>query len=297
MTSIHVHGNITPMTANRSNSAVTHFGRQMRKERLAHGWSLREMSARTGIDIATLSRVENGKRPPTEKLAIACDAAWPERRGWFLEYYEESKSWIPAGFRNWAEYEDKAVTVRSWTPGFIDGLLQTEAYARAQLQTSPGASDEMVSARLASRMARQKRILFRDEPPLSWFVIDVLSLYRRVGSSEVMAAQMRHLAEVGAMDRVTVQVLPAVEHPAGASSFMITESAAYAEHVIGGFVYTDEDMVSVLARLFDTLRSESDKASESLAMIGRLGEAWTGGKAPTPTLTAGNALKQLPEMA
>lgn len=277
------------MAANKGNSAVTHFGRQMRKERLAHGWSLREMSARAGIDIATLSRVENGKRPPTEKLAMACDTVWPERRGWFLEYYEESKSWIPAGFRSWAEFEDKAVTVRSWTPGFIDGLLQTEAYARAQLETSPGASDDMVSARLASRMARQKRVLFRDEPPLSWFVVDALSLYRRVGSAEVMAAQMRHLAEVAVMDRVTVQVLQAVEHPAGASSFMVTESAAYAEHVAGGFVYTDEEMVTVLARLFDILRSESDKASESLATIGRLGETWTGGKAPTLTLTAGSA--------
>lgn len=289
MTHFQIYGNITAMAANGSNNAVTHFGRQLRKERLAHGWSLREMSARTGIDIATLSRVENGKRPPTEKLAMACDAAWPERRGWFLEYYEESKSWIPAGFRSWAEYEDKAVTVCSWTPGFLDGLLQTEAYARAQLETSPGASDEMVSARLATRMLRQKRVLFRDEPPLSWFVVDALSLYRRVGSTEVMASQMRHLTEVAAMDQVTVQVLPPVEHPAGASSFMITESAAYAEHVAGGFVYTDGETVAVFARLFDTLRSESDKASESLAMIGRLGEAWTGGKAPTPTLTAGSA--------
>jgi transcriptional regulator with XRE-family HTH domain len=289
MTDIQTYVKMMAMAANRGNDAVTHFGRQMHKERLAHGWSLRELSARTGVDIATLSRVETGKRPPTEKLAMACDAVWPGRRGWFLEYYEESKSWIPAGFRSWAEYEDKAVTVRSWTPGFVDGLLQTEGYARAQLETSPGASEEMVNARLASRMARQKRVLLREEPPLAWFVIDALSLHRRVGSAEVMAAQMRHLAEVAAMDRVTVQVLPAVEHPAGASSFMVTESAAYAEHVAGGFVYTDEEMVTGLARLFDTLRSESDKASESLAMIGRLGETWTGGKAPTLTPTAVSA--------
>jgi transcriptional regulator with XRE-family HTH domain len=114
------------MALNNGNSASTHFGRQMRKERVAHGWSLREFHARTGIDIGHASRIETGKAPPTEKVAKACDGAWPERRGWFLEYYEESKSWIPAGFRSWAEYEDKATTLRDWYPGILTGLLQTE---------------------------------------------------------------------------------------------------------------------------------------------------------------------------
>ena len=49
--------------------AAGHFGRQMRKERLAHGWSLPEFSARIGFDAGHLSRVENAKRPPTEALA------------------------------------------------------------------------------------------------------------------------------------------------------------------------------------------------------------------------------------
>jgi transcriptional regulator with XRE-family HTH domain len=87
------------MAVNGKNSASTHFGRQMRKERLAHGWSLREFSARSGIDIGHASRIENGKQPPSENVARACDAVFPERRGWFLEYYDESKSWVPAGFR------------------------------------------------------------------------------------------------------------------------------------------------------------------------------------------------------
>ena len=78
----------------------------MRKERLAHGWSLPELAQRTGYDAGHLSRVENGKRPPTEALATACDAVFTERRGWFTDWYQESRSWseVPAGFahgRNW----------------------------------------------------------------------------------------------------------------------------------------------------------------------------------------------------
>src|ERR1700734_3054234 len=59
---------------------VSHFGRQLKKERLARGWSLPELSRRTGIDAGHLSRLENGKRPPTEAIALACDDVFPERR-------------------------------------------------------------------------------------------------------------------------------------------------------------------------------------------------------------------------
>ena len=78
----------------------------MRKERLARGWSLREFSARTGINIGHASRIENGKRPPTENVAAACDAAFPERKGWFTEYYEELSTWseVPAAFKDWTEH-------------------------------------------------------------------------------------------------------------------------------------------------------------------------------------------------
>src|ERR1700730_17965722 len=92
---------------------VSHFGRQLKKERLARGWSLPELSRRTGIDAGHLSRMENGKRPPPEAIALACDAAFPERRGGLSEYYEESRHWseVPASFKSWPEYEDKAATL------------------------------------------------------------------------------------------------------------------------------------------------------------------------------------------
>jgi len=277
------------MAANTENSAATHFGRQMKKERIAHGWSLREFSARTGTDFTTLSRIENGHRPPNENVAMACDAVFPERRGWFLEYYEESKSWVPAGFRDWPELENKANTLHVWSPGVVDGLVQTESYARALLATMPGATAEMVSSRLTSRMERQRRTLMRDDPPDVCCVIDHAALYRCVGSPEVMAAQMRHLAGVAAMPTVVMQVLPAVAHPATQSGFMVTDSAAYAEHVIGGYTYTEPETVTRLARLFDTIRAECYRASESAAIIRKAGALWTGERAATAEPTADSA--------
>jgi transcriptional regulator with XRE-family HTH domain len=57
------------MAGSQVNGAAGHFGRQLRKERLAHGWSILELARRMGVDPAHLGRVENGKRPPTANLA------------------------------------------------------------------------------------------------------------------------------------------------------------------------------------------------------------------------------------
>src|ERR1700760_2812995 len=217
-----------------------HFGRQMRKERAAHGWAPPELSQRTGYDAGHLSRVETGKRPPTEALAAACDSVFPERRGWFTDWYQESRSWseVPAGFKSWSELEDKAARLCDWMPGTVTGLLQSQDYARAILATFPAVTEDTITARLAARVERQQRVLERIDPPKIIFVIDELALYRQVGTTQVMAAQMQHLAAVAALPQVTAQILPAVAHPANASGFVIADDAVWCEHVAGGYVFT-----------------------------------------------------------
>jgi transcriptional regulator with XRE-family HTH domain len=279
------------MSGDKDTSAAGHFGRQMKKERLARGWSLGELTQRTAYDPAHLSRIENGVRPPTRALALACDICFPERHGWFTEYYDESRKWaeVPAGFRDWSELEDKAVGLRAWSPSIIHGLLQTEDYAAALLRTSPGASDETVSGRLRARMERQRCVLLRDTPPAAWFIVDELSLYRLVGSPAIMTAQVRQLIAMATMPDITIQVLPAVAHPANASGFVIADDATWCEHVASGFVYSDQT-VARLQRLFDTLRSESYRASETAALLERMARSWATGASPlTQTPTAETA--------
>ena len=284
---------MTRMAGNKTNGAATHLGRQMKRDRLAHGWSLRELSARTGIDYATLSRVENGKRPATEKLAAACDRVFPERRNWYSTYYDESKSWVPAGFRSWAEYEDKAVTLRIWAPAIIHGLLQTEKYARVMAAVYPGVTDEVVAVRLASRMQRQQRVMFRADPPDVHAIVDEAALYRRVGSAEIMAEQMSQLLEVSALDHVRLQVMPAIEHPCNTSEMIIADDAAYTESLAGGGTYTGTDTPNRLSRLFVTLAGECYRVSESRLIIERMRDTWTafGERARTQAATAAAASK------
>jgi hypothetical protein len=47
------------------------------------------------------------------------------------------------------------------------------------------------------------------------------------------------------MPNVTLQILPAVAYPANASVFIVTDSAAYGEHVAGGYVFTERVAYSI----------------------------------------------------
>jgi transcriptional regulator with XRE-family HTH domain len=284
------------MSDNGSSGVATHFGRQLRRDRVAHGWSVHELSSRSGIDAGQISRIENFKRPPTARLALAIDGVFPERRGWYSQWLEDIRAApeVPATFRSWSDYEDRTATMRIWSPGIMHGLFQTEGYARALIAVQPGTNPAAADERLKARMDRQRRVLSGDHPPLASVLVDELALYRRVGSAEVMAGQMRRLADVAAMPRVTLQVMPAIEHPANASGFVLSDDAAYAEHVTSGYVFTDDQTVSGLALRFDSIRGECYRVSESLALIERLAKLWATGASPLTAMATGATASRPP---
>jgi Domain of unknown function (DUF5753)/Helix-turn-helix domain len=271
---------------------VRYFGRQVRRARRANGWTLAEFGQRIGYDPGQISRIENGKRPPTELFAQMCDRAFPDRDGWFGEFYAESRTWIatPPWFRSWVEHEQQAATLRIWQLGVLSGLLQTEGYARAILAVEPGVTDDDVSARLTARLARQA-ILTRDDPPAAWFLVDEAALRRRVASPDVMAAQLAHLVGLAHLPNVTVQVVPNIAHAGLLGGFAVAERAAYVETAVTGQVFEDADIITELLTRFDTLRNEAFRGSESLTLIERMCEEWkaTGARAVTQAPTAANA--------
>jgi transcriptional regulator with XRE-family HTH domain len=277
-------------TSGRNGKGVAgHFGRQLRRDRLAHGWSITELAKRTKLDAAHLGRIENGLRPPSVRVADALDKVFTERRGWYLQWLDDIRTApeVPVTFRSWSDYEDASATLRLWTPLIVNGLFQTEDYARALIAIS-GATGDVAAARLAARMERQKRVLGRCRVS---YVLDQSALYRLIGSPETMAAQLRHLIEVAALPNVVLQVMPEVGHVALAADYALADDAVWSEHTVSGGVYTDPAIVASVAARHDNLRGECMKVSESLALIERLAEQWTGGNQPTRQVTAAIASK------
>jgi hypothetical protein len=213
---------------------------------------------------------------------------FPERRGWYLLWLDDiaAAPEIPATFRSWPDYEDRAATLRDWTPGIMTGLLQTEDYARALIATEVGIDNVVRENRVRGRMERQRRFWERKPAVMTVFVVDVVALLRQVGSPEIMSVQLRHLLEVAATPHVTMQVMPAIGHPVNNSGIMIADDAAWCEHAAAGYVFTDAETVRSLALRFDSVRSEARPASESLALIGRLADIWATGVSPLTAMLA-----------
>jgi hypothetical protein len=262
---------------------AAYFGKQVRKERKAQGWSIYEFGQQIAYHPAAISRVENGKRPPTESFADQCDRVFPKRNGWFHEFWEESKGWmaLPAWLRDWASHEQSTRILRDWCPSVVTGLLQTEDYARDASGMTPMVTDDEVTARVAARMARQQRVLLReDNPPAAWFLVDYFALLRGIGTPEVMAGQMRHLIALAGLPHVTIQVIPGVGHAGLAGGFTVTDHAAYAESVIRGQVFEDDETVTAISLRFDTLRGSACSAPESMNLLRQAADLWSGASQP-----------------
>ncbi|MEU1734298.1 helix-turn-helix transcriptional regulator [Streptosporangium sp. NPDC020145] len=185
------------------------FGTELRKFRLAAGFSQRELGNVIHLSVSQLSMIENGHRAPTLALARRVDKALNigTTLAGLLDRLNRAEAQLPRWFRPWLEFEREAETLRIWEALIVPGLLQTEDYARAILSRKPGATTEQVEDKVTARMERQE-ILKRRMPPMLWIVLDEGVLYRPIADPEVMRGQCERLLEAGEQLRVSLQILP-----------------------------------------------------------------------------------------
>ena len=239
----------------------------------AHIWS----GAGRGIAVTLMLVIT-----PTLQFATRCDDVLGTP-GTFARLQQFArKEALPSWFQPYAEIEANATQLRSWQPEFVDGLLQTEDYARAVLSARPNTSHDDIEQLVTARMARQV-ILDRPEPPLLWAVIDEGALHRCIGSEKIMRDQFFHLAEMTLRPNITVEVVPysAGGHYALLGAFAIVESGddarvGYLETVNEGYIVETPSTVAAMMLTFDTVRSETLSRGASLDFIRNRAEtAWT----------------------
>jgi transcriptional regulator with XRE-family HTH domain len=134
-------------------------------------------------------------------------AAEANERGWWYEYADA----LSPEYMEFIGLEAEAATELEWQVEAVPGLLQTEEYARAihtahqQVVLMPPGIFER---RIRARMIRQELLTTRNPPLALSVVIDEAVLLRKVGSREVMARQLRHLAEMTQLPNVELRILP-----------------------------------------------------------------------------------------
>lgn len=264
----------------------------VRQARLDAGRTQPEVAAALDWSLSKLVRIESGavRLSPTDLRAL-------------LEYYgvqdpvrveellgEARAARRPAG---WADYqgllsrefvsylgfEGSATRIRQFHASLVPGLLQTEAYARAVLTAVRDRTDidELVKAR-----QRRQRLLDRPDGPRADFILDEAVLRRRIGGSEVMRAQLRHLEAVSRRPSISVRVLPfdIGEHPGLVGPFVMLdvedEQVVYLEDAEGGLLRRDD--AAVTGRYLTRFRQLEEVAEPIETILGRAG---AGGAAPT----------------
>jgi len=141
-------------------------------------------------------------------------------RGWWQSY---TGGVVSSSYANLIGLEAEAATIRTYEPELVPGLLQTADYARAVIRAGrPADTSQEIDRRVEVRLERQE-ILVRSEPPPPKVsvVLNEGVLLRRVGSAEIMRAQIEHLMRKRDRGNVVVQILPfsTGAHPAMVGPF------------------------------------------------------------------------------
>ena len=114
----------------------------------------------------------------------------------------------PGWFEAYLGLEPAASVIRAFELQFVHGLLQTEDYARAVITLRHQAAPSWeIDSSVGLRMKRQD-LLTGADPPRVWSVMDETALRRPMGGRQAMRTQLRHLAEIGELPQVTLQVVP-----------------------------------------------------------------------------------------
>ncbi len=215
---------------------------ELRRLRADAGLTREEVAGRTGINEATLYRLEVAKARPQARTLVALldlygvtDAAHRTELQALAKQSDE-QSWLqsfppdlPEPYTTYIAFEGEAQSLLNYECLFIPGLLQTEDYARAAL----------------SRTA-------------------------------VMTAQLEHLASCADMPQVTLQALPYAVggHPGMPGSFAIMR---FPDAGAGDVVYIETQASTLFlesdidlerfAGIFEHLRALALPPDESVALI------------------------------
>jgi transcriptional regulator with XRE-family HTH domain len=262
------------------------FGAEVRRWRTAAGLSQEQLGQKVGYSGAQVGKVETGERTPSPDFVEYCDRALPDAGGLFARIYELARRWdgsYPSWFTEWVEAERRAISLHTWEPLLIPGLLQTPDYARALFKAwrSAGSAEEL--DQLVSARIERQAIFEQLKPPSLWAVIDEGVLTRCIGNAQIMHAQLEHLMDVSDRYKITVQVVPVA---AGAHVGLLGAFAIAAFENAPGIVYMESPDVghtteksSVVAKVsetFDMLRAEALPRGLSRDLIRKVAEErWT----------------------
>lgn len=210
---------------------------ELRRIREGAGHTQKAAAEALGWSMSKIIRIETGVVPvsPADVMALLhvyelddkalADELVGITRSKEEMWWDAYRKHLSPQFLDWLDYENSACHIKEYIGFAVPGLLQTEAYATALLD-SYGLDAETVKHRVEVKMRRQEQLSEKDGVRAT-FVLDEAVLHRRIGSATVMRDQLARLKEAAREPTVTMRVVPFDRgtHRAMISSFVVMELA------------------------------------------------------------------------
>lgn len=253
------------------------IGKQIKFLRERAGLTQVELGERIGYGVDLVSSVERGRRPPKPQFIDGAERVLDA--GGLLTAVRDDveRARLPARFRDFALWEKDAVSLYSYEPLTVPGLLQAGSYTRALVSSHcPPLSDETVEDRVAARLERQT-IFDSPSTVVMGFVIEEAVLRRPVGGPDVMKEQLRWLLDRANLRNVSIQVMPTArwQHNGSLGPVTLLETndgrvLAYTEaQGVSSFI-TDRSGVQVCSQRHGIIRMQALDTEESARLIEQL---------------------------
>ncbi|MFE6739191.1 helix-turn-helix domain-containing protein [Streptomyces tubercidicus] len=268
----------------------TFYGKELRYQRELAGLTLQQLVEGSFYGQSHLSEIEHGARRMPPELAEHVDKVL-KTNGFFTRCCEDVRKAKRGGhaeyFERVLEAEKYAESIEEWAPSVIPGLLQTEPYARAVVQTAhPLVSDAEMDEKVSACMARACLFESDHKTPEYWAILHESLLRHPILPPEAAADQLDHISALARRRRIVPQVLPwnCGPHPlmaVGLTKIMTFPDApplAYLESQYSGDTIDDPALVRKYRKAYDWLRAAALPPEVSLAMIQDAAEDYRNGK-------------------
>ncbi|MFE7772541.1 Scr1 family TA system antitoxin-like transcriptional regulator [Streptomyces sp. NPDC057445] len=256
-----------------SASPLDYYGSELRRFREEAGLKQGELGGCVFCTASLIGQIETARKVPTRDFSERVDAALGTGGVFSRLVGLVLRSQLPSWFQAYAEMEAKAAYISSFQAQLVDGLLQTEGYARAVLGVRNGNN---LDAKVAARMERQ-RILEREHPPLCWVVLSEAVLHQEIGGRMVMRNQLAHLLGLRRREWVKVQVLPfgAGAHAGLPGSYYLLRfdddpDLVYTEDFVQGHMTANPQALREGSLRYDHLQAAALSVEDSAALIARV---------------------------
>lgn len=256
--------------------------RQLKLWRESAGLTQAEFGAAIGYGEELVSSVERGRRIPRPEYLDRADEALGAGGRIAAMKGDVAEARYPKKVRDVKRLEADAVEICSYNNSVIDGLLQTEEYARAVFGSRrPQFGEDELEQRVVARLSRQEVLCSPTARPLLSFVLCEATLRRLIGGTAVMRAQLERLLEVAQLRNVDLQVLPLSreENSGLGGPFRLLKlkdgaSVGLNEVQLTNRVITEAKETTVLDMRYGIIRAQALTPRESLAFIEKmLGES------------------------